>query len=115
MIGGIGFILVQVDSLMWRIRDRSSQQSFYGIKEPIEVISTTSDTGVTTSSTKLTWDDVIVSGTGSNPSSITGTGRGLLKVDEILVQESGSNLLLNCPAGIMILERLPVTTVVYHR
>jgi type IV pilus assembly protein PilY1 len=58
-------------------RTDTTQQSFYGIKEPMSISET---------STKLTWDEVELTGVGSYA-----LGRkGLLQVDKILVQESDS-------------------------
>ena len=55
----------------------TTQQTFYGIKEPITI------SGLDTT---VTWDEVELNGTGSNPLG----GKGLLQVDEILVPESSA-------------------------
>lgn len=58
------------------------QQSFYGIKEPISKSTTTPIT------TKLTWDEVELTGVGS---ALPGE-KGLLQVDEIMVKQSSDDL-----------------------
>jgi len=57
------------------------QQSYYGIKEPMEM-------DFITNTLKLTWDEVELSGTPTNDRG----DKGLMKVDEILVIPSNDNL-----------------------